>query len=171
MAACIFSGDTTACGLLESCIKLIEATDAKVNAFTDETLSRAFAEADAVDARFANGEALGPLAGVPYAIKNLFDIESLVTLAGLVVYPTHAPAIEDAFLVGQMKAAGAVLVGALNMDETPTASPLMKMTCHRQYRFLTFWWSPTRSPKPDLTTYTRWLAGGGGACEPAGMKA
>ena len=53
MAACIANGETTARVLLESCIKRIEATDAKVNAFTDKTLIRAFAEADAVDARFA----------------------------------------------------------------------------------------------------------------------
>ena len=81
MAACVASGETTARALLESCVMQIEATDAKVNAFTDKTLSRAFAEADAVDARLAKGEALGPLAGVPYAVKNLFDIEGLVTLA------------------------------------------------------------------------------------------
>ena len=117
MAASVASGEITARALLESCVKRIEVTDAKVNAFTDKTLSRAFAEADAVDACLANGEALGPLAGVPYAVKNLFDIEGLVTLAGSVVNRSHAPATADAFLVSQMKAAGAVLIGALNMDE------------------------------------------------------
>ena len=54
---------------------------------------------------------------MPYAVKNLFDIEGLVTLAGSVVNRNHPPATADAFLVSQMKAAGAVLVGALNMDE------------------------------------------------------
>ena len=117
MAASVASSETKARALLESCVKRIEATDAKVNAFTDKTFSRAFAEADAVDARFAKGEVLGPLAGVPYAVKNLFDIEGLVTLAGSVVNRSHPPATADAFLVSQMKAAGAVLVGALNMDE------------------------------------------------------
>ena len=117
MASSIASGETTARELLESCISRIEATDARINAVTDKTLSRAFAEADAVDARRAKGHALGPLAGVPYAVKNLFDIEGLVTLAGSVVNRSQAPATKDAFLVSQMKAAGAVLVGALNMDE------------------------------------------------------
>ena len=117
MAASVANGETTARVLLESCVNQIEATDVKVNAFTDKTLSRAFAEADAVDARFAKGQALGPLAGVPYAVKNLFDIEGLVTLAGSVVNRSHAPASEDALLVSQMKAAGAVLIDALNMDE------------------------------------------------------
>ena len=117
MASSIASGKTTARELLESCISRIEATDAGINAFTDKTLSRAFAEANAVDARRAKGHALGPLAGVPYAVKNLFDIEGLVTLAGSVVNRSQAPATKDAFLVSQMRAAGAVLVGALNMDE------------------------------------------------------
>ena len=117
MASSIASGETTARELLESCISRIEATDAGINAFTDKTLGRAFAEADAVDARRAKGHALGPLAGVPYAVKNLFDIEGLVTLAGSVVNRSQAPATKDAFLVNQMRAAGGVLVGALNMDE------------------------------------------------------
>ena len=117
MAASIASGETTARALLESCISQIEATDTKVNAFTDKTLSRAFAEADAIDARRSKGEALGPLAGVPYAVKNLFDIDGIVTLAGSKINRSHAAATADAFLVSQMKAAGAVLVGALNMDE------------------------------------------------------
>ena len=117
MAASIARGETTARALLESCVSQIEATETQVNAFTDKTLNRAFAEADAVDARRAKGEALGPLAGVPYAVKNLFDIEGLVTIAGSVVNRSHVAATTDAFLVSQMTAAGAVLVGALNMDE------------------------------------------------------
>ena len=117
MAACVASGEISARALLESCISRIEATDARVNAFTEKTLSRAFAEADAVDIGRANGQALGPLAGVPYAVKNLFDIDGVVTLAGSTINRNHAAATADAFLVQQMKAAGAVLVGALNMDE------------------------------------------------------
>jgi amidase/aspartyl-tRNA(Asn)/glutamyl-tRNA(Gln) amidotransferase subunit A len=117
MAASVASGEISARAVLESCISQIDATDARVNAFTDKTVSRAFAEADAVDARRAKGESLGPLAGVPYAVKNLFDIEGVVTRAGSVINRSHAAATADAFLVRQMKAAGAVLVGALNMDE------------------------------------------------------
>ena len=117
MAEQVANGEVCARELLESCLSRIEVTDARVNAFTDKTLRRAFAEADAVDAQRANGQTLGPLAGVPYAVKNLFDIEDIVTLAGSKVNRSHAPASGDAFLVTQMKAAGAVLVGALNMDE------------------------------------------------------
>jgi AtzE family amidohydrolase len=117
LAAQVAKGKVSARELLQKTIAQTEATDARVNAFTDKTSSRAFAEADAVDACRAKGQPLGPLAGVPYAVKNLFDIEGMITLAGSKVNRSHNPATEDAFLVKQMKAAGAVLVGALNMDE------------------------------------------------------
>lgn len=117
MAAGVASGQVSARELLQSCMTQIDATNLQVNAFTEKTYSRALAEADAVDISRAKGQALGPLAGVPYAVKNLFDIEGVVTLAGSAVNRSHPSATVDAFLVSQMKAAGAVLVGALNMDE------------------------------------------------------
>jgi AtzE family amidohydrolase len=117
MAAQVAAGHISARELLQNCLAQIDATDARVNAFTEKTRFRAFAEADAVDTRRIKGQMLGPLAGVPYAVKNLFDIEGVVTLAGSKVNRSHAAAAKDAFLVNQMQAAGAVLVGALNMDE------------------------------------------------------
>lgn len=117
MARAIAAGELSAAEVLEACIARIEATDGRVNAFTGKSYARARAEAAAVDARRARGETLPPLAGVPYAVKNLFDIEGEVTLAGSKINRGDAPAQEDAFLVRQMQAAGAVLVGSLNMDE------------------------------------------------------
>lgn len=128
MAAAVRQGEVSARELLTASLARIEATDARVNAFTCQTQERAFAEADAVDARrsalLKQGpsqsqllDALGPLAGVPYAVKNLYDIVGEVTLAGSVINRSHPPAAADAFLLKQLKAAGAVLVGALNMDE------------------------------------------------------
>ena len=123
MAAAVRQGEVSARELLTASLARIEATDARVNAFTGQTQDRAFAEADAVDARRSalvkKGEsldALGALAGVPYPVKNLYDIVGEVTLAGSVINRSYPPAEADAFLVKQMKAAGAVLVGALNMD-------------------------------------------------------
>lgn len=102
---------------LAACEARITATDARVNAFTGVWHARAMAEAQAIDQRRARGEALPPLAGVPYAVKNLFDVAGEVTLAGAKINTGHAPATTDAFLVQRMQAAGAVLVGGLNMDE------------------------------------------------------
>ncbi len=113
----VATGEVSATEVLEQSIARIEATDSEVNAFTGKTYSRARAEAGAIDARRARGEMLPPLAGVPYAVKNLFDIKGVVTVAGSKVSRTDPPAAADAFLVRQMRRAGAVLVGALNMDE------------------------------------------------------
>jgi AtzE family amidohydrolase len=102
---------------VEQAIARITATDKQVNAFTAHTFERARKEAQAVDKRRAKGESLGPLAGVPYAVKNLFDVQGLPTLAGSKINREHAPAAQDAVLVQRLKKAGAILLGALNMDE------------------------------------------------------
>lgn len=113
----VATGERSAAEVLEDCIARIEATDALVNAFTCKGYARARVEAAAIDARRARGQALPPLAGVPYAVKNLFDMAGEVTLAGSTINRSQAPAPHDAFLVQRMQAAGAVLVGGLNMDE------------------------------------------------------
>ncbi|MGI9152298.1 MAG: amidase family protein, partial [Rubrivivax sp.] len=111
MAQAVRDGAVSARELLAASLARIEATDNQVNAFTLQTRARAEAEADAVDAQRARApQALGPLAGVPFAVKNLYDIEGEVTLAGSVINRSHAPAEADAVLVQQMQSAGAVLV-------------------------------------------------------------
>jgi len=77
---------------------------------------RALAEAVAVDARVAAGEDPGPLAGVPYAVKDLFDVAGLPTTAGAAMRADAAPATRDAEAVRRLQAAGAVLVATCNMD-------------------------------------------------------
>ena len=59
----------------------------------------------------------GPLAGVPFAVKNLFDVKGLPTRAGSKINRDLAPSPRDATLIERLEAAGAVLVGALNMGE------------------------------------------------------
>ena len=107
-------GDTAARALeaVETSLETIAATDGVVNAFTDVLGARARAKAAALPAAAA-----GPLAGVPFAVKNLFDVAGLPTLAGSKIEREAAPATEDAVLVRRLEDAGAVLVGALNMDE------------------------------------------------------
>ncbi len=111
------SGELLAEEALEHCIARIEVTDPRVNAFTDGCFDRAIREAQAIDRKRAKGEALPPLAGMPYAVKNLFDVQGITTRAGSKVRVGEPPATHDAVLVQHMQAAGAVLVGALNMDE------------------------------------------------------
>lgn len=98
----------------------IAATDGRVNAFTQLTLQRAFAEAAWLDTRLAADDTTAaalPLLGVPYAVKNLFDIEGLTTVAGSKIERGRPAAQQDAVLVQRLRAAGALLLGALNMDE------------------------------------------------------
>ncbi len=117
LAQAVASGDISATEAARQALDRIAATDARVNAFTDVTTARALAEAGAVDAARARGETLPPLAGVPYAVKNLFNVQGLTTRAGSRINRDLPPATADAVLVQRMRAAGAVLVGALNMDE------------------------------------------------------
>ena len=67
--------------------------------------------------RFAEGRPVGPLAGVPFAVKNLFDVAGLPTRAGSRINRERAPATVDAVLVRRISEAGAVLLGTLNMGE------------------------------------------------------
>ena len=113
----IANGSRSAAAVLAQCQELIAAKDPALNCFTAKTLQRAEREAAAIDGLCAAGKRLPPLAGVPYAVKNLFDIGGTVTLAGAKINAANAPAAADATIVARMSRAGAVLVGALNMEE------------------------------------------------------
>jgi amidase/aspartyl-tRNA(Asn)/glutamyl-tRNA(Gln) amidotransferase subunit A len=98
---------------VQAALARVQATDARVNAFTAVLSGRALATAAAVDAH----QAALPLRGRTFAVKNLFDLQGVVTLAGSKIERDRAPALSDATLVRRLEAAGAVCVGALNMDE------------------------------------------------------
>lgn len=117
LAAQIRAGTRHAADVVEERLADIAARNADFNAFTEVTAARARAEAAAVDAKVAAGQDPGPMAGVPVAVKNLFDLTGITTLAGAKIERDTPPALRDAFLVRQMRAAGAVMLGALNMDE------------------------------------------------------
>jgi len=116
LAARIRRGELSAREAADAAFARIDARNPTLNAFTEVTRARAHREAAVIDARRARGEALPPLAGVPYAVKNLFDVEGLPTLAGSALHASAAAAARDAALVRRMHAAGAVLVGTTNMD-------------------------------------------------------
>ncbi|WP_029002839.1 AtzE family amidohydrolase [Azorhizobium doebereinerae] len=117
IAAAVRGGQVSARAVVEAVLARIAALDPKVNAFTDVTGARARASADALDARRAAGGALGPLAGVPFAVKNLFDIAGLPTRAGSKINRDLPPAAHDAALIARLEEADAILVGGLNMGE------------------------------------------------------
>lgn len=102
--------------LAQQSLALIEQANPLINAFTAVTGSRMLNEAAQIDARRAAGETLPPLAGVPWAVKNLFDVEGVTTLAGARLFSTQPPAAKDAFALRRLSEAGATLAGTLNMD-------------------------------------------------------
>src|SRR5207248_4456109 len=102
---------------IEAALARIMRHDQVLNCFTDVTADRARAKARAIDAAIAAGNSAGPRAGVPFAVKNLFDVQGLATRAGSKINRDLTPAKRDAALIERMEAAGAVLVGALNMGE------------------------------------------------------
>jgi AtzE family amidohydrolase len=116
-AAAVRAGTRRAVAIAEEALAGIAARNARTNSFTEVTAARALAEAAAVDAAVAAGRDPGPLAGVPYAVKNLFDLAGVTTLAGAKIERGKPPAARDAFLVRRLRQAGAVCAGALNMDE------------------------------------------------------
>jgi 1-carboxybiuret hydrolase len=131
----------------------IEATDQRVNAFTAVLHERALQRAEAIDRH----DIPLPLAGMTFGAKNLFDIKGLNTLAGSKIERDAPPAVRDAVLVRRLEAAGAVLVGALNMDEYA-------------YGFTTenTHYGPTRNPH-DLSRISGGSSGGSGAAVAAGQ--
>ncbi len=158
IAAAVATRAVTARAVTEAAIDRIEATNAALGAFTDRTFARALAEADAVDEAVAGGLA-PPLAGVPYAVKNLFDIEGVVTRAGSRINRDNPPATEDATLVHRMRDAGAVLLGALNMGEY--AYDFTGENVHD---------GPSRNPH-DPSRMSGGSSGGSGTAVAAGMVA
>jgi AtzE family amidohydrolase len=117
ITSAVAGGRTSAREVIETALARIEARNAVLGAFTDVTATRALAKADAIDAARARGTTLGPLAGAPFAVKNLFDIRGLPTRAGSKINRDRAPANADATMVACLEAAGGVLIGALNMGE------------------------------------------------------
>jgi AtzE family amidohydrolase len=117
IAAAVARGDVRAREVVEDALSVIRSRDQTLNAFTDVTAERALARADALDSDRAAGKPVGPLAGVPFAVKNLFDVAGLPTRAGSKINRDFPPARHDSPLIEKMEAAGAILVGGLNMGE------------------------------------------------------
>jgi AtzE family amidohydrolase len=158
IAGMVNTGQVSARDVTRRALDRISALDEYVNAFTDVTAARALAEADIVDARVARGETL-PLAGAPYGVKNLFDLEGVATRAGSKINRDNPAASHDATLVTRLREAGAVCLGALNMGEY--AYDFTGRNAHD---------GDCRNPH-DLTRMTGGSSSGSGAAVAAGMVA
>ena len=100
----------------EAALSRVEATDGRLGAFLAVTAGEAREQAAAADARAARGERRSPLDGVPLALKDLFLTRGVATTAGSRILEGFVPPY-DATVVERLRAAGAVLLGKLNLDE------------------------------------------------------
>lgn len=116
IATAVREGKISAVEVVSCALKRIEG-GRELNCFTAVTCDRAVTDAKEIDRVIASGKDPGRFAGVPFAVKNLYDIAGLTTLAGSKINAENPPATQDATAVARLKQAGAVLVGALNMDE------------------------------------------------------
>lgn len=108
------------------------------NIYTDITAERALQKARRLDQKYRQGETLAPLAAVPFAVKNLFDIKGVVTRAGSRINRTNAPATTDAALIQKLEAADAICLGSLNMGEFAydfTGENVHDGNCHNPWQF------------------------------------
>ena len=143
--------------VVESTLAKIQSANVHLNAFTRILADDARRAAIEIDRAIDLGERVGPLAGVPFAVKDLFDVAGLVTTAGAKLRLNEKPATKDATVVERLKRAGAILVGTLNMDEFA-------------YGFATVnqHFGTTRNPH-DLDRLAGGSSGGAGAAVAAGL--
>jgi 1-carboxybiuret hydrolase len=157
IAEAVAKGRTSALAVTAAALERIRRHDRSLNAFTAVTEQRALAKARAIDLARAQGKSLGALAGVPFAVKNLFDVVGLPTLAGSKLNRRRPAAERDAPLIRRLEAADAVMLGALNMGEY--AYDFTGENVH---------YGPSRNPH-DLTRMAGGSSGGSAAAVAGGL--
>ena len=116
MAAAVAAGEFSAVELTRAHLDRIKQTDVHVRAFLHVAADTALAAAAAVDERRAAGQPLGPLAGVPLALKDVFTTVDMPTTCGSKILAGWQPPY-DATITARLRAAGVVILGKTNMDE------------------------------------------------------
>lgn len=117
IAAAVRRGEISAVSVIESRFDRIKQLDPLLNCFTALFEERAFDMARKVDAAVAAGRDPGPLAGVPFGVKDNYDVAGRVTLAGSIINRARPVAAADALIARRAAKAGAILIGTQNMDE------------------------------------------------------
>jgi aspartyl-tRNA(Asn)/glutamyl-tRNA(Gln) amidotransferase subunit A len=156
VAEMVRSGEASAVEVVEVSLKKIRELDDKINAFITVCPERALAAAEELDSRLKRGEEVGPLCGVPVAVKDVISTAGIETTCGSKMLKGYIPPY-DATAVAKLKEAGAIIVGKTNTDEFAMGSTT---------EFSAF--GPTRNPY-DLSRVAGGSSGGSGAAVAAGM--
>ena len=156
MARAVREGRVTSSELVQRSLERLQQWQESTNAFTQLYFGAASEEARKIDARVAAGDDPGPLAGVPYAAKELFDVSGKDTTGCCLAYEGNQ-ATRDADVVVRMREAGAILVGKTNQHELAAGATNLISAC-----------GATSNPW-DLGRITGGSSGGSGAAVAAGI--
>jgi len=154
----IASGAVSASEIVNAYLGRIENVNPRLNALVLPMFDGARSAATAIDAARARGEPLGPLAGLPFTVKEAFDVAGTPTTMGLPSRAGH-PAAGDAFLVARLRQAGAILLGKTNVPQllmgNESQNPVYGRTNNP--------WNPDRSPGGSSGGEAALIAAGGSA--------
>lgn len=160
LAQAIRGGELRSADVVRAHLDRIARDHDTLNALAISRAEVALEEARAVDARRARGEALGPLAGVPVTVKEQFALAGTDCTLG-VLRRRGAPSAEDGHVVGQLRRAGAVILGKSNLTQllmaAETDNPVYGRTQNP--------WDPTRTPGGSTGGGAALVASGGSALD------
>lgn len=118
----IRDGELTSRRLVQSCLDRIEAVDGEIKAFVHLDAAQALAAADAADTARGTGNGVGPLHGVPVAIKDIIDTSDYPTEHGCPIFAGRQPT-RDAACVAALRNAGAIIIGKTVTTELALLTP------------------------------------------------
>src|SRR6266436_1520188 len=142
--------------LVDALIRRVEQYDAQTRAFITPTFDLARRQARQAEAEIAAGRSRGPLHGVPFGLKDIYDTAGILTSAHSRIFLDRVPS-EDATTTTKLYEAGAVLLGKLATHEMAHAGPSFDLP-----------WPPARNPW-NLAHFTGGSSSGSGAAVAAGM--
>ena len=156
MGAQLRAGQATSTGLTQAALDRVEAEDGALHAFITVTADRAMADAHRADAAFAAGRDAGPMQGIPYALKDIYDTAGIRTTCHSKLREHDVPD-EDCEVARRLVAAGGVLIGKLATHEFATGGPSFDLP-----------FPPARNPW-NTEHVTGGSSSGSGAAVAAGM--
>ena len=157
VAEAVRTGELKATEVLDECLDAIAAGNEPLNAFVHLDADLARRAANAIDDAVGRGADPGPLAGVPFGVKDLEDCAGMPTSHGSLLFKGRGPVAQDSTHVARLRAAGAVPVGK-------TASPEFGITAFTHTKA----WGTTRNPW-DTTRTPGGSSGGSAAAVAAGL--
>lgn len=129
--ALLRAGTISAKDLAKDALARIGALDDKLNSFITLTTDRALADADAADADFAKGIDKGPMQGIPYALKDIFNTAGIRTTCHSKLLQDHVPT-SDCVVAEKLRSGGGVLIGKTATHEFAFGGP--SLTCRSRPR-------------------------------------